>query len=159
VNRWLSALLLALVMAVGIVALVNAAGFLQHWIAIHSGSDFEMCGGSPCPVQPYYNWWSGPGSDLGEVTLITAILTPAIIAARHRNCATRGCWRLTDQVIEDDRSHVKYRRCHRHHPCIPNEHARHGILRHHMSDEHLAEIDAHHVEMNPPTTPPEEAAA
>lgn len=151
-KRWLSALGLAFALAVVIVALVNAADFLQHWIAIHSGTQYEMCGSSPCPVQLYYNWWSGPGSDLGELTLITAVLTPAIIAARHRNCATRGCWRMTNQLIEDDRSHVKYHRCHKHHPCIPDEHAHKGIFRNHMSDEHLAEIDAHHVAMNPPTT-------
>lgn len=144
--------MLALLLAACIVLLINAAGFLQHWIAIHSGTQYEMCGSSPCPVQPYYNWWSGPGSDLGELTLITAILTPAIVAARHRNCMERGCWRLTSQEVVDERTHVKHRLCHVHHPCIPDEHAHHGLLRNHMSREYLDEIKAHHVEMHPPTT-------
>jgi hypothetical protein len=153
---FVTSVLIALGVAAVIVVLIESASFLQHWIAVHSGTVPLHCHGVPCVEQPYYNWWSGPGSDLGELTLVTAILTPAIVAARHRNCATRGCWRLTDQVIEDDRSHVKYRRCHKHHPCIPNEHTSHGIFRHHMSDEHLAEIDAHHVAVTTTTPQPEE---
>jgi hypothetical protein len=38
----------------------------------------------------WYGFWSGFGSDLGELTLITAV----IAAARHKNCYKRGCWRL-----------------------------------------------------------------
>ena len=37
-----------------------------------------------------YQWWSGAGSDLSEVTLIAVLLG----AAKHRNCHHRGCWRL-----------------------------------------------------------------
>lgn len=137
-RTWIWVVVVALALAVVVVALANAADFLQHWLAVHTG----VKNGGP---DPYYNFWSGVGSDLGEVTLITAILTPVVIAARHHNCATRGCWRLTSHTIEDPDSHVKYRRCHKHHPCIPDEHSRHGIFRNHMSDEHLAEVDAAHI--------------
>ena len=39
---------------------------------------------------PWYGFWSGFGSDLGEVTLLGAF----IAAYRHKNCHTKGCWRL-----------------------------------------------------------------
>jgi hypothetical protein len=37
-----------------------------------------------------YQWWSGIGSDFGEVTIVAAILA----TLRHRNCHEKGCWRL-----------------------------------------------------------------
>jgi hypothetical protein len=37
-----------------------------------------------------YQWWSGAGSDLGEVTLIGLVLA----GLKHRNCHEKGCWRL-----------------------------------------------------------------
>lgn len=42
------------------------------------------------PAGPWYAFWSGFGSDLGEVTLIGGIG----IYLRHHNCHTHGCWRL-----------------------------------------------------------------
>lgn len=57
---------------------------LLHWLAVHVGAD-HSAGGSV-----YYNFWSGFGSDLGEVTLVGAI----VAAARHKNCHVKGCWRL-----------------------------------------------------------------
>jgi hypothetical protein len=37
---------------------------------------------------------------------------------------------------------VQYRLCHHHHPGIPNEHNHVGLLRNHMTDEHLADVKA-----------------
>lgn len=37
-----------------------------------------------------YLFWSGIGSDLGEITLLGAIVG----MARHKNCHVQGCWRL-----------------------------------------------------------------
>lgn len=37
-----------------------------------------------------YQWWSGPGSDLGEATLVGMLLA----AYKHHNCRENGCWRL-----------------------------------------------------------------
>ena len=34
----------------------------------------------------WYLWWSGFGSDLGELTIVAVIL-------RHINCHAPGCWR------------------------------------------------------------------
>jgi hypothetical protein len=91
-----------------------------------------------------YDFWSGFGSDLGEYAIATGLVTCLVTGLRHRNCATRGCWRLTSHTVKDDQG-VEYRRCHHHHPGIPDEHSHHGILRNHMSDEHLARVDAQHV--------------
>jgi hypothetical protein len=40
-----------------------------------------------------YNFWSGFGSDLGEVTLVTAIVAGFFGAYRHHNCHVKRCWR------------------------------------------------------------------
>lgn len=53
-----------------------------QWLLHYTGSD-NVSG-------PWYGFWSGFGSDLGEITLLGAILA----AARHKNCTVKGCWRL-----------------------------------------------------------------
>lgn len=37
-----------------------------------------------------YQFWSGIGSDISELTIIVAMIT----WARHKNCHKKGCWRL-----------------------------------------------------------------
>lgn len=37
-----------------------------------------------------YQFWSGIGSDVGELTILTA----AVVWVRHHNCHRKGCWRL-----------------------------------------------------------------
>ena len=37
-----------------------------------------------------YQFWSGIGSDFGELTIITG----GVLLFRHRNCHVKGCWRL-----------------------------------------------------------------
>jgi hypothetical protein len=144
---WVSSAVIVLIVVVGIVLFFDAG---QHWVALHTGTVPVVCGKSgPCTVQPWYNFWSGFGSDLGEVTLITAIGTPVVVAARHRNCSTRGCYRLTNHTVTHPDTGVAYRRCHVHHPGIPDDHSNHGIFRNHMSDEFLADLDARTQEANP----------
>ena len=60
---------------------------LQHWLAVHTGTLNEPGG--------YYGFWSGFGSDLGEVTLLAAVLG---VYHRH-NCHTKGCWRIGRHVV------------------------------------------------------------
>jgi hypothetical protein len=38
-----------------------------------------------------YNFWSGLGSDLGELTIASTLY-------RHVNCHVRGCWRWGHSV-------------------------------------------------------------
>lgn len=74
----------------------------QHlfwWFEVHTGTVNES--------GPFYGFWSGFGSDIGEVTLIAAV----IATFRHRNCSVKGCWRLGKNV--DGTPHLA---CHKHHP-------------------------------------------
>jgi len=56
---------------------------------------------------PWYGFWSGFGSDIGEVVIIGGIWQ----FARHSNCHTKGCWRF-GKPLEG----TPYRLCHHHHP-------------------------------------------
>lgn len=70
---------------------------LWWWVEIHTGIVNE---GSV-----YYAFWSGFGSDIGEVVLIGGI----IAVVRHHTCAHRPCWRIGRHVTVDG-----HKLCHRH---------------------------------------------
>ena len=57
-----------------------------------------------------YGFWSGVGSDIGEVALIGAV----IAAYRRHNCHVRRCWRLQRHPVEGTPWIV----CRKHHPTI-----------------------------------------
>lgn len=78
---------------------MNLFGTVWHWIEIHTGTVNES--------GPYYGFWSGFGSDLGELTIVAGILA----AYRHHNCHVGGCWRLGKPV-----EGTAYTACPRHHP-------------------------------------------
>jgi hypothetical protein len=69
------------------IALVLAVVFwrygVQHWLAYHTGS--QNTPGSP----PNYNFFSGSGSDLQELTLLSGLA----VMWHHVNCHEAGCWR------------------------------------------------------------------
>ena len=52
-----------------------------HWFFIHTGTYNEP--------GPYYAFWSGFGSDIGEVTLVALFFG----WLHHINCGHKGCWR------------------------------------------------------------------
>lgn len=62
--------------------------WLLHWLAVHTGTVNE--------AGPYYGFWSGFGSDLGEVTLIAAVLG----GYRKHNCHQRRCWRIGRHTVD-----------------------------------------------------------
>lgn len=72
----------------------------RHWLAVHTGTVNEP--------GPYYGFWSGFGSDIGEVTIIGGI---AAIYVRH-NCHVKHCWRIGRHPVEG----TAYVTCRRHHP-------------------------------------------
>jgi hypothetical protein len=82
---------------------------LQHWLAVHTGTVNEP--------GPYYGFFSGAGSDLGEVTLLGGL----IVLVRRHNCEVKGCWRLG-----------------RHQTA-----AQHNVCRRHHPDDHLTTGDVH----------------
>jgi hypothetical protein len=61
---------------------------------------------------PHYGFWSGTGSDIGEVTILGAVL----VGVHHLNCHAKGCWRLSRHQVEG----TPYKVCRKHHPSIPS---------------------------------------
>ena len=65
---------------------------------------------------PWYAFWSGFGSDLGELAIIGGMVT---IARRHK-CEVHRCWR-----IGRHQAPTGHKVCRRHHP---DDHLRPGDL-------------------------------
>jgi len=55
---------------------------LGTWILHYTGCD-NLSG-------PWYGFWSGFGSDLGELLLLGGLVT----LVRHHNCHVKGCWKI-----------------------------------------------------------------
>jgi len=111
------ALLLA---AAGIALLIAFFAAVRHWLAVHSGT---LHGGP----DPYYNFWSGIGSDIGEATLISAVGIGVYTGIRKVNCHTKGCWRIGRHTLDG----TPYILCRHHHPEVPSGGASHEhILEH-----------------------------
>lgn len=85
----------------GLVGLVLTLGpsSLWHWVEVHTGTVNE--------AGPYYGFFSGFGSDVGEVTLFFGIAA----AYRHHNCHVKGCLFLGKPVTG-----TPYVACPKHHP-------------------------------------------
>ncbi len=58
-----------------------------------------------------YQWWSGVGSDIGELAIIGAVAG----AYRKAECHQEGCHRLGRFP------HGHYKLCHVHHPHVPSD--------------------------------------
>lgn len=74
---------------------------IRYWLAYHTGS--ENTPGSP----PNYNFFSGFGSDLQEITLLAGFA----VLYRKVNCHTAGCWRIGMHHVADG----QYVVCRKHH--------------------------------------------
>lgn len=75
---------------------------LQHWLAVHTGTVNE--------AGPYYGFWSGFGSDIGEIALLGGVFS----LFRHQNCGVKHCWRLSRHEYKMDG--ITHRLCRKHHP-------------------------------------------
>ena len=96
--RW-KLVTLGLVIAVIAIVLAIWHDFYFHWFEVHTGAVNES--------GPYYGFWSGFGSDIGEATLVAGLFA----VWRHHSCHVRGCGRLGRQVAG-----TPYLACPRHHP-------------------------------------------
>lgn len=76
-----------------------------HWLAHFFGLT-NLSG-------PQYGFWSGIGSDVGEVTIFGAVVG----MYRHKNCHAKGCWRLGKHAVDG----TPYVVCTKHHPDVPNQ--------------------------------------
>ncbi len=111
---------LVLLVLVALVLLIVFFAFLRHWAAIHTGTLNES--------GPYYGFWSGFGSDLGEATLIVAVGVGVYTGVRKANCHTKGCWRIGHHPLEGTPYHL----CRHHHPDVPTQGASHE----HILEQH-----------------------
>ena len=107
-----------------VVLVVTLQGTVRHWFAEHTG----ILKGGP---DPYYNFWSGFGSDLGEGTLIVAVGVGVSTFVRKVNCHTKGCWRIGHHPLAG----TPYILCRHHHPDVPNEGASHEHI---LAEHHRA---------------------
>ena len=84
-------------------------GSVWHWF-------LNMTGTHPSGSGEWYNFWSGFGSDIGEVVIIGGLVT----VVRHQNCGIKGCYRLGRHEYEING--VKHKLCRTHHPAIDEHH-------------------------------------
>jgi hypothetical protein len=102
------------------------SGPIRHWFALHTG----VIHGGP---DPYYNFWSGFGSDLGEATLISAVLVGVYTGVRKANCHVKGCWRIGHHPIDG----TPYVVCKHHHPEVPSG----GVSHEHILGEYVRGLE------------------
>ena len=72
--------------AILLVGLIVALSLWFHPILIHASQET----GTSNSASRAYDFWSGFGSDIGEVALLGAL----VAGVRHLNCHNKGCWRL-----------------------------------------------------------------
>lgn len=76
-----------------------------HWFEIHTGT----ARGGP---DPYYNFWSGFGSDMGEYAIASSLIVGIVAAYRRHQCQEPTCWWLGKHPTHDG----TFILCRRHHP-------------------------------------------
>lgn len=76
------------------------------------GPFLHFIGVEPRTPSTAYNFWSGFGSDIGEVTIIGL----ALGAIRHINCHAKGCWRPGKHLVDG----TPFKVCAKHHPKVPD---------------------------------------
>jgi hypothetical protein len=66
---------------------------LLYWLQFHTGTINE--------AGPYYGFFSGFGSDLGEYVIATSVLGGLYHAVKKNNCHTHGCLRIGSYPTKD----------------------------------------------------------
>jgi len=94
---------------------------LWWWVEVHTGTVNES--------GAYYGFWSGFGSDLGELTILGGVIQ----IARHANCHSKGCWRIAKHPVEG----TPYKVCRKCHPTINGKPTRADIHAAHTSSRGL----------------------
>ena len=64
----------------------------MHWLT-HL---FLHLTGSDNPSGPEYGFWSGFGSDLGELAIVSGLIS----MYRRHNCAVHRCWRIGRHPVQ-----------------------------------------------------------
>ncbi len=82
-------------------------------------------------VGPGYQWWSGAGSDFGELTLIASVLAVLGLVAHHLQCHEPSCRRIIRHRFHDHETGEVYGVCPRHHPARHHREPGHPLHRLH----------------------------
>lgn len=123
--------------------LIAAAVFwnfgLQHWLAYATGS--YNCPKTGCPggVAHNYNFFSGSGSDIGEITLVSIAIAAFATWWHKINCHVDGCWRIG----KHDKAGGEYSVCRKHHNEIDGNPVGHKFSIHHIRTKHHEHLHGH----------------
>lgn len=77
---------------------------MWHWFLTVTGSNNTS--------GTWYGFWSGFGSDIGELVIIGGLIQ----LVRHHNCHVKGCLRWGRHQVEG----TPYKVCRVHHPDMPS---------------------------------------
>lgn len=109
--------------------MIAILGPVLHWLAVHTGTVNES--------GPYYGFWSGFGSDIGEYVIAGSIFAGMLHMVTRTNCQVggtfpHGCKLPALHEVEVDG--IKRRVCHRHsgHPVLQHTDEK-GL--HHETDQ------------------------
>lgn len=94
---------------------------MWHWFLIHLLQET----GSQNSASRAYNFWSGFGSDIGEVVIIGGIVQ----LYRHHVCHVDHCFRLNRYPVDG----TPYKTCRKHHPHVPTD-------KHKITADHIREV-------------------
>jgi hypothetical protein len=121
---------LGLLVAAVILAWVLRASVVDHWLAVHTGTN-DTSG-------VYYGFWSGFGSDLAEIGILGAIGTGVYQLVKKNNCHEPGCWRVGTHPAAGG----QFLLCYRHHPDFQGMKPTHDLIARMHSDhaEHQAAL-------------------
>jgi hypothetical protein len=106
-----------------------------HWLAVHTGT--AIPNGA---YNDYYNFWSGIGSDFGELTLVSAFVVSGYTLYRAHECQSKDCHRLWDHPYEKDG--VVHKLCKRCHPEVDHKNPlyRHDFAAHYVLKNHPTQV-------------------
>jgi hypothetical protein len=129
----------AATLLVAITAWALHAHAVDHWLAIHTGTADES--------SAYYAFWSGFGSDIAELGLLSAVATTAYQTFKKYNCHEPRCWRMGNHPAAGG----QFSLCYRHHPDYEGTKPTAEIIRrlHHEHEERQA---ATHERLRRPET-------
>ena len=84
-----------------------------------------------------YQFWSGVGSDFGQVTLITGLLAVALTWRHHHRCHGDGCRKVGLHRVQG----TPHKVCWNHHPVL-SQHPRGRVPLHVIHERHHAAGDS-----------------
>jgi len=105
---------------------MHVISLIWQWLLNFSGTIIPATGSK------WYNFWSGFGSDLGEIAIIGSVLA----LFKQHNCTVKGCLRIAHHPVDG----TSYKTCHKH--ATVTIHKR-------LHKEHSQKYPAQHELLNP----------